>query len=788
MAVNLFDQIMDKQGSTIPQLPKIPGVPKIPGLPAVQSTPGVPGTATTSPVAPKAPTAKPAITPTSFLATKPVTPQPASSSAPPNPWDQVEKYRADQDAVAKTMNMNQIPTIDKNTDMENSAFKKHRRDLVRKNLTVQFNQLPKNDPRRQFGIESYIQREMHTDANKAMWDSDAFNAKVREAYAGGYTDAEKNQYAVVREPWEAPKDWLTAQQEQGYAKDPLQRRIDMSRMQGILDYMRPEQAQEDKTNTANLYLGTRVVKGVTLDSLIGHGYTDAHAQKVTGETSGQLFQSFAERATPKEIEFVRYTGAGLEGAAAMLPLSIGGKLVGGLMAPALAKLPGPVAHLIKAGAQKLVIPTFVAPFAIPLVGMVDASAQSRSPEYTAFRQGETIQKQQMEYANEFHKLNPQFTKEQATALSLSYTREQRILQMPNAENMTPAERTQAVFNMDMNDIEFGGHTADEVFQNDYYTPAQKSELLAAKVKFATAASLGPLEAGMAAVSDKAKLEYAERAFKNDPQLRNNIIAYAVDDMQRRKDPKYKAIPVKDEMTKSFITTVSNSFTQEEAQRIADGLKGSTVQEYVQVAQSYGNEKGGGNIKDAVIKNISERGTKDPKFAVDFAMTYMRKVSSNGVALSDTSKGYINQMLEDIDVDNMADVIPHKEMLELIAFTTNPNKEQSGYSIDGLKLDKFKTRFEGAVQTKIKNEIMANPFKGIPKAISLWLATKGFGKTAEAAADPWMFYGAALAVLGGGAWLLSSLTSGGGDDDEDDEDAPAKGRKTPPRYKFDNAYR
>jgi hypothetical protein len=167
---------------------------------------------------------------------------------------------------------------------------------------------------------------------------------------------------------------------------------------------------------------------------------------------------------------------------------------------------------------------------------------------------------------------------------------------------------------------------------------------------------------------------------------------------------------------------------------------------------------------------------------------MRKVSSDGVALSDASKGYINQMLEDIDVDHMADVMPHKEMLELIAFATNPNKEQSGYNIDGLKLDKFKTRFEGAVQTKIKNEIMANPFKGIPKAVSLWLATKGFGKTAEAATNPWVFYGAALAVLGGGAWLLSSLTSGGDDDDEDDEDAPAKGRKMPPQYRFDNAYR
>lgn len=765
MTVNLFDQIMDKQGSTM------------------QSTPGVPGTATTSPVAPKAPTAKPAIAPTSFLATKPVTPQPASSSAPPNPWDQVEKYRADQDAVANTMNMNQIPTVDKNTDMENSAFKHHRKALMRKNLTVKFNQLPKNDPRRQFGIESYIQREMHTDANKAMWDPEAFNSKVREAYADGYTEAEKNQYAAVRKPWEAPKDWLTVQQEQGYATDPLQRRIDMSRMQGILDYHRPEQAQEDKRNTANLYLGTRVVKGVTLDNIIGHGYTDAHAQKVTGETSDQLYQSFAERATPEEIKFVRYAGAGLEGAATMLPLSIGGKLVG----PAIAKLPGPVAHLIEAGGQKLVIPAVAATFAIPGVGMLDASAQNRSPEYKAFRQGETIQKQQMQYANEFHRLNPQFTKEQATALSLSYTREQRIMQMPNAENKTPAERIQAVFNMDMNDIEFGGHTADEVFQNDYYTPAQKSELLSAKVKFATAASLEPLEAGMAAVSDKAKLKYAERVFKNDPQLRNNIVAYVVDDMQRRKDPKYKAIPVKDEMAKSFITTVSNSFTQEEAQRIADGLKGSTVQEYVQVAQSYGNEEGGGNIKDAVIKNISERGTKDPKFATDFAMTYMRKVSSDGVALSDTSKGYINQMLEDIDVDHMADVIPHKEMLELIAFTTNPNKEQSGYNMDGLELDKFKTRFEGAVQTKIKNEIMANPFKGIPKAVSLWLATKGFGKTAEAAADPWIFYGAAIAVLGGGAWLLSSLTSGG-DDDEDDEDAPAKGRNTPPQYRFDNAYR
>lgn len=69
----------------------------------------------------------------------------------------------------------------------------------------------------------------------------------------------------------------------------------------------------------------------------------------------------------------------------------------------------------------------------------------------------------------------------------------------------------------------------------------------------------------------------------------------------------------------------------------------------------------------------------------------------------------------------------------------------------------------AAKTATWNAIKKNPVQNIPKAVGLFLRSKGMNGMAGMAENPFMFYGGLLAAVAGGAYMLS----GGDDDDEAD---------------------
>ena len=69
----------------------------------------------------------------------------------------------------------------------------------------------------------------------------------------------------------------------------------------------------------------------------------------------------------------------------------------------------------------------------------------------------------------------------------------------------------------------------------------------------------------------------------------------------------------------------------------------------------------------------------------------------------------------------------------------------------------------AAKTATWNAVKQNPVQNIPKAVGLFLRSKGMNGMAGITENPFMFYGGLLAAVAGGAYLLS----GGDDDDEAD---------------------
>jgi len=80
--------------------------------------------------------------------------------------------------------------------------------------------------------------------------------------------------------------------------------------------------------------------------------------------------------------------------------------------------------------------------------------------------------------------------------------------------------------------------------------------------------------------------------------------------------------------------------------------------------------------------------------------------------------------------------------------------ESQFGKDSKNFQKFKGYVTQKLQSKVWNEVKANPLKNMPVAASMFLRQHGMGGIANIAENPVAFYGSlALALLGGGALLF-----------------------------------
>ena len=118
---------------------------------------------------------------------------------------------------------------------------------------------------------------------------------------------------------------------------------------------------------------------------------------------------------------------------------------------------------------------------------------------------------------------------------------------------------------------------------------------------------------------------------------------------------------------------------------------------------------------------------------------------DGAILSNDS---LNAADRFINASNIDDVDTYLQNVDSMA-SSMPNSEAASA---------FKQYITDGLQSRVWDEVKANPIQNIPKAASLFLRQHGLGVMADFAKNPIAFYGSLIGILGGGAMLLGGSDS------------------------------
>lgn len=99
----------------------------------------------------------------------------------------------------------------------------------------------------------------------------------------------------------------------------------------------------------------------------------------------------------------------------------------------------------------------------------------------------------------------------------------------------------------------------------------------------------------------------------------------------------------------------------------------------------------------------------------------------------------------------------------------------GFSDSNPARAQARKELEAAAKGRVWNLVKEDPLNNTPKAMALWLRTKGMSKNiTDYLKNPLLFYGGLAGILGGGALLAGNLFGGNDKDDDDDDDDKEEG--------------
>lgn len=421
-------------------------------------------------------------------------------------------------------------------------------------------------------------------------------------------------------------------------------------------------------------------------------------------------------------------------------------------------------------------------FGPPIVDNADAYGQKHFGPYKAIRQADQTKALLEQQTDATVDLNPGVPREVAAAAVQNQIYRPAFEDDERFQALTPQEQGAALVKHYKDMSGYGNGLPANVFSDKRLNPQQRAELFENAMTNAIAGDkklLGTI--GLLFSGDDAKAKAAIETLHSNPAVMDTLVGYGASVIRDSGQEGYDGAAKLTPQQQVFKDKIMKSLPLIEARRLVEeGTKDFTAEQMARSINNNSNDPSaeGSTVRLAYIHKLADITRKDPAKGAEIFLGVMgnRAKDAKPVVFSAEEKAVLGPALESMDATKLSANLSDDNKNKLaLHFSKGGTGTDIGLSEESTA--KVKANLEKAFKADAFKAIMADPIKGIPNAVALWLSSKGFGTAADYAKNPWVFFMGLAAILGGGAWMLSG--SGGGGSGE---------QRQAPVYNYNNSYR